>query len=115
MTELVSKQTVIDTIAIIDLDRKDLEAANYGSQFAERIKSEQATGAVVNLASFQYITSDDIGCLHHLVAVLEVAGIQTCVCGINSASAALIYNFVDTVRFTTALDTQSAIDELKNR
>ncbi|WP_196138095.1 hypothetical protein [Aliikangiella sp. G2MR2-5] len=114
MNSLNSSVVVIDNVAVIGLQRDDLEIANCGFLVSKRIKEESISKTAINIESFEYITSENVYALQKLIDVLEISGISVCVCGFDAVSASIIFTFVDDIYFSTALDVRNAILELNS-
>lgn len=112
---LQSKSSVIRDCLIVDLSIDDFEVNNYEYYISKLLQSSQKTKVILNLQGIDVITSADIQNIEKTVTLFTLSGAQSIVCGINPYSAALIFSFVDEIKFESQLGVEEALDAFANR
>ena len=103
------------TIFTISLNPIDKNLPNLAIEILAALKDKNIIDVVIDLSLFETITSDDINFIQKLVDVCKLNNIFVVVCNFNVYSASILFHFIDDINFKTALDTQSAMNVIKNR
>lgn len=103
------------SIFTVSINPLDQELENIGVELLKNIKKYNINDVIFDLSLFETITSDDIKFIQKLINMLKLNNIFVVVCNFNVYSASIIFHFIDEINFQTALDTQSAMNVIKNR
>jgi hypothetical protein len=99
---------------VVILEEEDIKNSNLGLELHKIILESDSHKVVLDVSKLEFILSKDIETLNRLVSFFTLGNISTIVCGFSTSNASMIFNFVDEVKFQTALNIEDAINAHKN-
>lgn len=103
----------IGTIAVIDLDTRDLLGANLIRTLSRELSQTAITQTVINLEQITALSSGEWAQIVALTDALKLLGINSVICGIHPAVAMTLTELVQPVKIGTYLDVDGALHAFK--